>query len=335
MSDIDTGSSSSETSNDSGGWDDEDTSSNTSSNSSSNDDDLFDDVKDARKDEPKAKPKVEAKDKEVPKPAKRFVKANVNGREETVDEETLIRHYQKERAAEERFEKANRIEKQTQSFIEALKADPAKVLTDPRLGVNMREVAMKILSQQVEEELIDPKEKETNDLRTRLKDYEDREANDRQTREEAEHTERHQRAVNERKSHFKQTFEKAMELSPLARDPDTAAETVAAMAREYRLAKAQGYEATPEELAQAVESRHMKSMQTVAHQLSGEELLSFFGPKILKKIRDADIAQMEGRVNSFKPTKSESPSWTNDKPAPTSNKTIDPTEWRLKSRDLK
>lgn len=293
-------------------------------------DDLFDEVKEAKpKQESKPKPK---EPKEEPKPAKRFVKANVNGREESVDEETLIRHYQKERAAEERFQRASQIEKQTANFIEALKADPAKVLSDKRLGVNMREVAMKILSEQVEEEIQDPMERKFKSQEQKLKEYEDRETKQREEVIQREHQERHQRAVNERKQHFGQIFEKAMELSPLAKSPETAATALKDMALYYRLAKSQGYEATPDELAAHVQQKQMSSMYSAANTLSGDELISFLGPDVLKKIRQADLARIQGKLAGGRNQVDPNDSWE------TPNKSkepqyINPSDMRFKLRN--
>jgi hypothetical protein len=296
------------------------------------DDDRFEDAP-AEPKEPKAKPKQEAKSdpkKEEEKPQKRFIQTKINGKDVSVGEDELIRHYQKERAAEERFQKASQIEKNAQALIEAIRQDPAKVLKDPRLGVDMRAFAMKVLSEQVEEEILDPKDREARDLKARLADYEEREARDRQSREEKEHAERHERVVNERKVHFQQTFEKAMELSPLTRDPETAAAAVREMALHYRLAKSNGYEPTPEELAESVNGKSMKGYHSVASQLSGDELLSFLGDSIIKKIRQADLARLRGRAD--KPTTKQVDSWDNEPSKQGESKFIDPNELRQKFR---
>ena len=116
------------------------------------DDDLFDDVKEARKEEaakkPDPKPKAEAKE-EAPKPAKRFVTANINGKEVRVDEETLLREYQKSRAGDERLQKASALEKQMQQFVKQLQENPAAILSDPRLGINKQALAEAILREQI------------------------------------------------------------------------------------------------------------------------------------------------------------------------------------------
>lgn len=300
--------------------------------SDSSDSDLFDDVKEARKAttekqavEAKEKPKAEAKDV-PPKPAKRFIKTNVNGREESIDEETLIREYQKAKAGDERLAKASALEKQMQHFVTQLRENPAAILSDPRLGVDRQALAEAILREQIEAELEDPKDREAKTLKERLKAYEDKEAQAKQAQKnQAEQAER-QEAVAKAQARLQDTFAKAMEHSVLSKDPETAAATLRDMALYFRMARQQGHDVSPEELAAHVEQKHLKSMHSAANTLTGEELVSFLGEAVVKKIRQADLARLE--TKAAKPITQTDSTWIARNEKPKEAQFIDPRDLR-------
>ncbi|RYZ74262.1 MAG: hypothetical protein EOP09_00690 [Proteobacteria bacterium] len=306
-------------------WDNE-------SSESEEDADLFPDVREARaaerkaaaekkKDEPKEpkEPRAKADDKPAePKAPKKFHKAVVNGREESVDEETLIREYQKARAGDERLAQATAKERQLQQFMTQLRENPAAILSDPRLGVDRQALAEAILRDQIEEELTDPKDREAKTLKEKLKAYEEREENEKRTaKEQAEKAERAE-AVSKAHARLNDTFSKAMEQSVLSKNPDTAAATLRDMALFYRAARQQGHDVTPDEIAAHVERKHLTGFHSAANTLSGEELVSFLGADVVKKIRAHDLGQLEARIG--KPTTQVNDNW-----APRGEKTKEPT----------
>jgi hypothetical protein len=230
----------------------------------------------------------------APKKEPRYLKAKVHGKEELVSEDQLIRDYQKYRAGEERLQAASQKEKQIQSFLEQLETDPEAALNQKGLSrEKKKELAERWLMEQIEEEMRDPREAELMELKQQLAQYETKE---KQTKEEAEqeaYEKERTAAIQKRQAHLQETFGKAMEMSPLAKDPETAGDALRSMALHYRLAKQAGYEPDPQELAQVVEERHLKSMWAAAQSLDGEALVKVLGKGVLKKLRAYDLAQLE------------------------------------------
>ena len=117
-----------------------------------------------------------------------------------------------------------------------------------------------------------------------------------------------------------------MEQSVLSKSPATAAATLRDMALYYRMAKQQGHEVTPEELSSHVEQKQLSTLHAAANSLSGEELISFLGEAVIKKMRAADLARLEQR--SGKPSTQANESWAPRNEKPKEQKFIDPRDLR-------
>lgn len=231
-----------------------------------------------------------AASQQTPAQQKRFLEAKVNGKTEKVSEEQLLRDYQKFRAGEERLAAATAKEREIQAFYEALEHDPETALARSKLPAEKkRQLAEKWLTEQLEEQLRDPREREMMELRAQLEEFQSKEEKVKQTEAEKQRVE----TIQKRQAHFQELFGKAMEQSPLAKNPETAAEALRAMALHYRMAKQQGYEPEPQELAQAVEERYLKGLHAAASSLDGESLVNFLGADVVKKIRQYDLGRLQ------------------------------------------
>jgi hypothetical protein len=80
----------------------------------------------------------------------------------------LVRHFQKAHSAQARFEAASQKEQMAEKLYELLKTNPRAVLSHPGLGLNLRQFAEEILSEHIQEELMDPKDRELKRLQTEL-----------------------------------------------------------------------------------------------------------------------------------------------------------------------
>ncbi len=102
---------------------------------------------------------------EAAKEAMRKYKVKVDGEELEVDEDELKRGYSHQKAANKLFQDAKIARKQSEEFIMMMK-DPKKFFeTAQKLGHDPRELAEKYLASQLEDELMDPKDKEIKTLK--------------------------------------------------------------------------------------------------------------------------------------------------------------------------
>lgn len=271
------------------------------SNASTNDSDMgWDDEPSEGQNEPSEPaekseaPKAKAPPKEAPE-AKPEPKAkpepvfDIDGRKLTPAE--IKRELEKAKGADQRFREASEIKKQTEQFLEALKADPLSMLNDSRLPINRKELAEKWLLAELEQEMMDPRDRALQDKDAQLKQYQSKEQEAQQAIE-AEKTNQ-QREI--KRQEITQIFVKAMELSPLSKDPETAAMAMRDMAMMMRAAKERGIEVSADELAKHAETKYQKAMYALANTLEGEDLISFLGDDVIKKIRKADLTRLRSK----------------------------------------
>lgn len=116
---------------------------------------------------------AEAQAKAAAVASKRKLQARVNGKVmdveiDTSDDKELLKYVQKAIAADEKFEEASMTKKQMQNLIHALQTDPLSVLSNPALGLNIKELAEKVLLAEIEEQEKSPEQRELEKLRREL-----------------------------------------------------------------------------------------------------------------------------------------------------------------------
>jgi len=223
----------------------------------------------------------------APKAIKRYIE--IDG--ERVEEDALKRDYKKYRSADAKFREASEARKQVDQFMEALMADPETVLNDPRLSIDRKKLGEKWLLDVLTKEMAphDPKQAELDAYRKKLAEYEAKEKEAQDKDKQAELSKR----IERRREEIASVFQKAIELSPLSKDQGTAAEVVREMATYMRICNQNGYDVTPAELAQHVESRFTKSYQTLVQNMDGDDLVAFLGKDVIKKLRKYDLGQIQ------------------------------------------
>jgi hypothetical protein len=257
-------------------------------------DDNWDNVAPTKKDSSASKPEVKDP-KPEPKP-KRWVTTKVDGKEEKVDEETLVREYQKAKAAEKRFQEAAKIRQEYEEFQRKLKENPEELLNDPNLPIDRQKLAEQWIMKQIEADMPkDPKEIKLKEYEEKLKKYQEME---RQAQEEQQRQE-YDQVVAKRRDEIGNLLGEAMQKSPLSKNPETAAATLREMALYYRAYKQETGEApSSEDLAAHVEQKYYKGMYELANTLEGEELVKFLGDGVVGKIRKYDLSRLKGGNSS-------------------------------------
>jgi len=124
-------------------------------------------------------------------PAPRKHKVKVDGQEIEVDEETLLKDYQLSRASYARMQDAARIRQEAEAQVEQIRALAEQTRQDPRtifkaLGLDARAFAEALLTEEIENELLSPEEKELRELRAwRARQESESEAQKKKSEQEA------------------------------------------------------------------------------------------------------------------------------------------------------
>lgn len=249
----------------------------------------------------------------------------VDGERLTVAEIKQLR--EKAKGADQRFREAAENKKQVEQFMEAFQKDPLSVLRDKRVPIDRKSLGERLLLESLEEEMLSPAEREARELKAKLGEYESKEQEAQRLIEE----QRSEQRKEIKRQEITQMFSKAMEATPLSKDPETAAMAMRDMAMMLRTAQERGIEVSPEQLAKHAETKYQKAMYALANTLEGEDLIGFLGEDVIKKIRKADLSRL--KANS-QPTQSHKQENWEAQPSKSAPKRMDGYEAREQARKL-
>jgi uncharacterized protein YeeX (DUF496 family) len=259
----------------------------------------------------------------------RKFKLKLNGQEQEFDlgnEEHLSviqRMAQKGESADRKFNEAAMMRKQNEEFIRLLKTNPEAVLSNPTIGLDVKEWAEKFLWQRLQEERMSPEQKKAAEMARELEEYRQREM---LTKEKEE------RAIFEKqKAEYKGRLEsdiiKTLEVSGLPKSP----RTVARIAHYMLEAKARGWsDVSPSDVVDTVWKEYIDEHNQFYGLLPTEKLKSILSPELRKKFRELEMADV--RTPGKVVTKDEQPPSNPERQKPKKGLTIE--EWKERNRRM-
>jgi len=220
------------------------------------------------------------------------IRAKVNGKEREYTMEEARRRLELIDGAEEKFQSAAQMRKQVEQFIETLRKDPKKILLNPDLGINFREIAEEYLGGEVRKEMMDPQQRELEELRGWKADQErmKQEAadNDRTQTEQKQY----EAAKLSKLKEYDQKIAKVLSEAQLPKTPYT----VKRVAEVLHSAKKKGYELDLATAVDFVREGYLSDLQAMTGGLEGDQLLNLLGGDIAKRIRKHDLAKIRAKV---------------------------------------
>lgn len=237
--------------------------------------------------DPKEKVSNDTKEplKDSPKePAKKH-KVKVNGEELEVDEEELKRGYSHQKAANKLLQEAKAQKKQAEEFINMLKDKDRLFDVIKKLGHDPRKVTEEYLAAQLQDELLDPRERELKEARNKLKAYEDLE----RQKEEKIKFQREEELKEKYAKEYNDQFVTALKESGL---PPTK-QTVADMAKYIHRSAKIGFKMSASEAAQLVREDLETKVKRVIGDADGESLIKILGEETANKLRQWDTGRLK------------------------------------------
>ena len=246
---------------------------------------------DEETDEGKAPPNKDKEEGEKKAKGPKMVKVG----DDYIPESELAVALSKWKGANRKFQEAAEMRKSTQAFMEQLKSDPMKLLSDPRLPIDRAKLAEHWLKEIIEKESSGeyvppdtPLGKRLAELEKQITTYKEKELDQHRSAEEQEFN----KHVEKRRGELAEILNKAMESTVLSKNKETAAATLREMALYMRAAKENDVDVTPEELVSHVENKRYKEYHSLVNGFDGEELVAFLGKDIVNKIRKYDLAKL-------------------------------------------
>ncbi len=216
------------------------------------------------------------------------LKLKVDGKEQNVefdpnDDEFLTRELQKSRAFEKRAQEYSQLEKEVRSFIEDLRKNPKKVLSDPNIGLDIKKLAAEIIEEEITNSQKSPeqlaKEKLEGELKS-LKEEREKEKEEMQKKE----FERLQEREFER---YDTLMTKSLEKSDLPKSPYV----VSKMADYLIMGIQNGIDVTPDDVLPLVREEIQNDIKQMFAVMPDEVIENIVGKDIFSRIRKKNIAK--------------------------------------------
>lgn len=224
------------------------------------------------------------KEKAAPLPPRKY-KVKVDGQEEEVDEHELLRGYSHQKAANKVMQESKKAQQQAHQFIEMLKDEGKFFEAAKLLGLDPRALSEKYLVSQLEEEMLDPREKELKQAKQKLKEFEEMEKKQKEDVEK----QRHEQLKNAYAEDYNKQFIEALQKETL---PPTKG-MVGEMAKYISRAAQIGFKMTANEAAQLVKQDLLAAHQRLIGDSDGETLIKLLGENVSNKIRAYDTSKIK------------------------------------------
>lgn len=260
---------------------------------------------------------------EAAKEAMRRHKVKVDGEELEVDEEELKRGYSHQRAANKILQEGITKRKQAEEFITSMRDEQKLMDVIKKLGHDPRKLSEKYLAAQLEDEMMDPRDRELRDTKAKLRQIEEME---KQQREEVQ-KKRHEELKAKYAKDYTETFVEALKKTELPPTKPMVAEMAKYIARAAKI----GFKMTPEEAAQLVKEDIQTAHQRLIGDSDGEILIKLLGEQVANKIRKYDTDKLKSPEQVLR-TPVEQGERQKERGKP--KERLTPHEWRLHKRGL-
>lgn len=223
---------------------------------------------------PKKADPAPASDKEEP----RKFTIKVNGKEKVVDEKTALAYLQRELAADEKFRSASAEAKRIEAIIKGAKNDPDKLIKE-LMGMDPLELYKKRIGDEIRKMSLTPEQRELEDAKMRLADYERRE----QERVENERKASEERAKSFYIKKYDSEIPEALKSAGLPVNEDTVRYTAEVMLANLE----EGLDLPYEVVMDLVKDKYQRSIKGFLSASDKEKLLELLGDDVLSGLLEA------------------------------------------------
>jgi hypothetical protein len=260
-------------------------------------------------------PKAAAPQKNLKK-----LKLKVDGQEieqefDLNDEEAIREELQMARVARKRMQEYSELQKEVVKFVDDLKKNPRKALSNPTIGVDVKELAARIIEEEIAESRKSPEQIEREKLQeelTRMKEERDREKNEDQARQM-------ERLKEQEFERIDIQIDQALQTTDLPKEPYV----VKKIAEYMLLGFQEGKDVSPADVLPLVREEILSDIRHLAEVLPEDALQEIFGD-VIKKVRKANVAKAKQKV-----------AVGSNKPADVAKKAVEATTTTAKKKTFK
>ncbi len=245
----------------------------------------------------------------------RKYQVKVDGQDMEVDENELKRGYTHQRAANKILQEGKQARKQAEQFIEMMKDPEQFWKAAEKLGHNKRDQVEKYLASQLEEEMMDPRDKELKDAKAKLKYIDDMENKQKEQIEK----QRNEALKAKYAEDYSKQFVSALEETGLPATKPMVAEMAKYIARSTQI----GFKMTAIEAAKLVKEDIQLAHQKLLGNTDGETLIKLLGEDVANKVRKWDTSRVKDPNAQMRTPVEQKP-----RERSSNNKRMSSNEWR-------
>lgn len=241
-----------------------------------------------------ADPSLSRAEKAEAKKTLKNLRIKVDGREfdeelpfEIPDDEEAVewmkRNLQMSRMGQKRSQELSTLEKEVRSFIDELKKNPRKVLSDPTIGIDVKRLAAEVIEEEIENAQKSPEQLERERLERELKDLKEQ-----REREKEELNQREfERIQQESFERYDMLIGQALEKSDLPKSPYV----VKKMADYMLLGLQNGIDVSPADVVPIIREELQDELKDMFAVMPDEVVEAIIGKDVLTRVRKKNIAK--------------------------------------------
>lgn len=183
-----------------------------------------------------------------------------------------------------------RIKQQAENFLKALRENPFEVLSDPRLGIDVRKAAEQYLFGIIQQEALPKEQRELLMAQKRIRDLED----EKLQRSNSDEEQKFYQLTAEYKKQISNQIVKAIEASDLPKTRETVKRIAYYLQNDLERERNRSIS----DIIPLVREDYINEFKNFSGILKDEELISSLGENTLKKIREYELKKFKSEQNS-------------------------------------
>lgn len=197
--------------------------------------------------------------------------------------EYMTRQLQMSKAAQKRMGEHAQLQKEVKYFLEELRKNPRKILADPSIGIDVKQLAAQIIEEEIANSQKSPEQLEKERLEAELKSLQEEREREREETRQKEF-ERLQEIEYER---YDNLMSKALETSDLPKSPYV----VKKMADYMLLGLNEGIDVSPEDVLPLVREEIQNDLREMFAVMPDEVIEKIVGKEVFSRVRKKNVAK--------------------------------------------
>lgn len=215
------------------------------------------------------------------------------------DEESrnyMSRQLQLSKQAHSKAEEYSTLEKEVAHFVEELRKNPKKALSDPSVGIDMKKLAAEIIEEEIANSEKSPEQLKAEKLEAELKSIKE----EREKEKDEQKKKEFERLQEQEFERYENMMVSALEGSKLPKSPYV----VKKIADYMLLGLQEGLDVTPQDVLPLVEAEMQTDLKEMFAVMPDDVLEALIGKDVITRIRKKNIAKAKGTNNPPVPLKS-------------------------------